>query len=230
MRTSASWPRPSTGARYLRDFAAAVSHEFKTPLAGIQGAVELMEDHGDTMSAEDRRRFLHNIAAASERLSRLVSRLMDLARADMAKPGEHDIADLAETLPRLADGLSDPRFRVEVQALDAAVRVAAAEATLETVITALADNSRRAGAGRLSMSAETWAREVWLTVADDGEGVPPGDRERLFEPFFTSRRAEGGTGLGLPIARSLLAASHASIALIDSERGAAFRIVLPRAL
>jgi signal transduction histidine kinase len=217
-------------SRYLRDFAAAVSHEFKTPLAGIQGAVELMEDHGDTMSAEDRRRFLHNIAAASERLSRLVSRLMDLARADMAKPGEHDIADLAKTLPKLADGLSDPRFRVEVQALGPTVRVAAPEATLETVITALADNSRRAGAGEVSLSVETWSREVWLTVADDGEGVPPGDRERLFEPFFTSRRAEGGTGLGLPIARSLLAASHASIALIDSERGAAFRIVLPRAL
>jgi signal transduction histidine kinase len=217
-------------SRYLRDFAAAVSHEFKTPLAGIQGAVELMEDHGDTMSPDDRRRFLHNIAAASERLSRLVSRLMDLARADMAKPGEHDIADLSETLPRLADGLSDPRFKVEARPLGGSVRVAAPEATLETVITALADNSRRAGAGRISLSAETWTREVWLTVADDGEGVPPGDRDRLFEPFFTSRRAEGGTGLGLPIARSLLAASHASIVLIDSERGAAFRIVLPRAV
>jgi signal transduction histidine kinase len=59
--------------------------------------------------------------------------------------------------------------------------------------------------------------------------VASGDRERLFEPFFTSRRAEGGTGLGLPIARSLLAASHASIALVDGERGASFRIVLPRA-
>jgi signal transduction histidine kinase len=216
-------------SRYLRDFAAAVSHEFKTPLAGIQGAVELMEDHGDSMSPGDRQRFLHNIAAAGERLSRLVSRLLDLARADMAKPGEFDVADLAEALPRLADGLSDARLQVETQSLDAPVCVAAPEATLETVITALADNSRRAGASRLSLSVDAGAHEVGLTVVDNGEGVPPGDRDRLFEPFFTSRRAEGGTGLGLPIARSLLAASHASIALIDSERGAAFRIVLPRA-
>jgi len=216
-------------SRYLRDFAAAVSHEFKTPLAGIQGAVELMEDHGDTMSPDDRRRFLHNIAAASERLSRLVSRLMDLARADMAKPGEHDIADLAEVLPRLADGLSDPGFRVDAPQAVAPLRVAAPEGTLESVITALADNSRRAGASRLTLSVEASDDAVVLTVADDGEGVPVGDRERLFEPFFTSRRAEGGTGLGLPIARSLLAASHATIALIDSERGAAFRIVLPKA-
>lgn len=216
-------------SRYLRDFAAAVSHEFKTPLAGIQGAVELMEDHGDTMSPDDRRRFLHNIAAAGERLSRLVSRLLDLARADMAKPGEHDVADLAQALPRLADGLSDLRFRVAAEPLRAPLPVAVPEATLEAVITALADNSRRAGATRLSLAVDASGQAVALTVADDGEGVAPGDRERLFEPFFTSRRAEGGTGLGLPIARSLLAASHASIALVDSEGGAAFRIVLPRA-
>jgi signal transduction histidine kinase len=216
-------------SRYLRDFAAAVSHEFKTPLAGIQGAVELMEDHGDNMSPQDRRRFLHNIAAASERLSRLVSRLLDLARADMAKPGEHDVADLAEVLPRLADGLSDARFRVEAAPAAGPGRVAAPAATLEAVITALADNSRRAGASRLVVSVESSAEAVRLTLADDGEGVPAGDRERLFEPFFTSRRAEGGTGLGLPIARSLLAASHASIVLVDSPTGAAFRIVLPRA-
>jgi signal transduction histidine kinase len=217
-------------SRYLRDFAAAVSHEFKTPLAGIQGAVELMEDHGDTMAPDDRRRFLHNIAAASERLSRLVSRLLDLARADMAKPGEHDEADLAEVLPRLADSLSDTRFRVEAPPASASLRVAAPEATLETVITALADNSRRAGASRVLLSVETFGDRVELVVADDGEGVPAGDRERLFEPFFTSRRAEGGTGLGLPIARSLLAASHAAISLADSDKGAAFLIVLSRAL
>jgi signal transduction histidine kinase len=216
-------------SRYLRDFAAAVSHEFKTPLAGIQGAVELMEDHGDTMNPEERRRFLHNIAAASERLSRLVSRLLDMARADMAKPGEHDVADLAEVLARLADGLSDPRFRVEAPASSGPVRVAAPEAALESVITALADNSRKAGASRFLMSMAATGDQVTLTIADDGEGVPPGDRDRLFEPFFTSRRAEGGTGLGLPIARSLLAASHASIALVDSQQGATFRIVLPRA-
>jgi two-component system sensor histidine kinase ChvG len=216
-------------SRYLRDFAAAVSHEFKTPLAGIQGAVELMEDHGDTMSPDERRRFLRNIAAASERLARLVSRLLDLARADMAKPSEYDIADLSEILPRLADGLSDTRFHVQAPPALGPIRVAAPEGTLESVITALADNSRRAGAARLTLSVEVSEDTVALTVTDDGEGVPVGDRERLFEPFFTSRRAEGGTGLGLPIARSLLAASHASIVLIDSKRGAVFRIVLPRA-
>jgi len=189
-----------------------------------------MEDHGDSMSPDDRGRFLHNISAASERLALLVSRLLDLARADMARPSEHEVADLAEVLPRLADGLSDPRFRVEAPAAFGPMRVAAPEATLEAVISALADNSRRAGATRLWISTEATDEELRLTIADDGQGVPAGDRDRLFEPFFTSRRAEGGTGLGLPIARSLLAASHASIVLMDVQQGASFRVVLPRAL
>jgi signal transduction histidine kinase len=59
--------------------------------------------------------------------------------------------------------------------------------------------------------------------------VPEADRERLFEPFFTSHRATGGTGLGLPIARSLLAASRGHIDLLDNGAGAAFRVTLPRA-
>ena len=216
-------------SRYLRDFAAAVSHEFKTPLAGIQGAVELMEDHGETMSREDRHRFLENISAASQRLSRLVSRLLDLARADMAKPDAAVVTDLAAVLARLAEGLSDRGVRVEFVRPAAPDWVAVPEATLEAVITALVDNSRKASADRVILTVADGPNAVTLIVADNGEGVPLGDRERLFEPFFTSRRTEGGTGLGLPIARSLLAASHGAIVLAEGAEGAAFRIVLPRA-
>ena len=67
-----------------------------------------------------------------------------------------------------------------------------------------------------------------LRVGDDGPGVPAADRDRLFEPFFTSRRETGGTGLGLSIARSLLAASQGRIGLVETERGAAFEVGLPR--
>jgi signal transduction histidine kinase len=66
-------------------------------------------------------------------------------------------------------------------------------------------------------------------VTDNGPGVAEGDRERLFEPFFTSRRAEGGTGLGLAIARSLLAASQGEIRCEAAPEGARFVISLPAA-
>jgi len=211
---------------YLRDFAAAVSHEFKTPLAGITGAVELLQDHFETMSAAERRRFLDNIAGDSERLSQLVTRLLDLARADMAMPEAGASADLAEPARRAADAAG---FPVDVDIPREVPPVAAPLTTVESVLTILLQNARQAGAGAAKVSAVVADEEVVLTVSDDGPGVPEADRERLFEPFFTSRRAEGGTGLGLSIARSLLAASHGRIELVDGGRGATFRVTLPRA-
>jgi signal transduction histidine kinase len=96
-------------------------------------------------------------------------------------------------------------------------------------MTILLQNARQAGATSARITAEAGAGEVVLMVADDGPGVPPADRSRLFEPFFTSRRAEGGTGLGLSIGRSLLAASHGRLTLVDTARGARFDVALPRA-
>src|SRR5581483_2932119 len=91
----------------------AVSHEFKTPLAGITGAVELLQDHFETMSPDERRRFLDNIAGDSERLSQLVTRLLDLARADMATPEAGVATVLAVPVARLAAGESAAGFVVE---------------------------------------------------------------------------------------------------------------------
>jgi signal transduction histidine kinase len=107
--------------------------------------------------------------------------------------------------------------------------VAVPEAALERVLNILLQNSRQLGATRARVAASAEAQGVAVTVADDGPGVADADRERLFQPFFTSRRANGGTGLGLPIARSLLAASHATIEFVATETGACFRLWLPRA-
>jgi signal transduction histidine kinase len=214
---------------YLRDFAAAVSHEFKTPLAGIGGATELLQDHFETMSKADRRRFLANIAADGERLSQLVTRLLDLARADMA-PVETDVAtDASPAVRRAADAQAGAGFTVDLDLPEQLPNVAAPAATVESVVTVLLQNSRQAGASRAAVAARAVADRVLLTVSDDGPGVPAADRERLFEPFFTSRREAGGTGLGLSIARSLLAASHATIDLVPSPAGARFEVSLPRA-
>jgi signal transduction histidine kinase len=214
---------------YLRDFAAAVSHEFKTPLAGITGAVELLQDHFETMSPAERRRFLDNIAGDSERLSQLVTRLLDLARADMATPEAGVATALAEPVRRVVHGEAGAAFAVDTQIPDGLAPVAAPATTVESVLTVLLQNSRQAGARHARVSAAEADGEVRLTVSDDGPGVAEADRERLFEPFFTSHRADGGTGLGLPIARSLLAASHGRLDLLESARGATFQISLPRA-
>ncbi|WP_199699049.1 ATP-binding protein [Oleomonas cavernae] len=95
-------------------------------------------------------------------------------------------------------------------------------------MTTLIENSRQAGAHRVRLSALVAPEAVTLLVADDGSGIAPGDRARLFEPFFTTRRAQGGTGLGLPIARSLLAASRSTIDCVEAAQGCCFRLVLRR--
>ncbi len=213
-------------SRYLRDFAHAVSHEFKTPLAGIGGAVELLQDHAD-MAPADRQRFLANIGADAARLNLLVSRLLDLARADMAEIVEGAAADVTDVMHCTADAYNGADFHVSMTSSPSLPSVAVPRAVLETALTGLIENSRQAGASNVSMTADVIGGRVALTLRDDGSGIPIGDRERIFEPFFTSHRSSGGTGLGLPIIRSLLLAHHGTIALEErKEYGTAFTMML----
>lgn len=202
---------------YLRDFAAAISHEFKTPLAGMGGAIELLQDHGDSMSPEERRRFLDNLATDVARLSRLVSRLLDMARADMARPEVGVATALPPLLRQVGDSHRRPGFKVALTIPQDLPAVAAPEAALEAVLSILLQNSRQAGASQVAIVARELADAVVLRVGDNGPGIAAGDQARLFEPFFTTRRSQGGTGLGLPIARSLLAAHGATIDLEQAE-------------
>lgn len=216
-------------SRYLRDFAHAVSHEFKTPLAGIRGVIEILEDHHAGMNEADRRRFLANAGADADRLAQLVTRLLELARADMAETDADAATDVAPALHRIADAWGERGLACAIDVPGALPRAAMPGPMLEAIVGSLVENSRQAGAGRVRLAAKETGGEILLTVADDGPGIPEADRARIFEPFFTSRRAAGGTGLGLPIARSLLASHGGTIALAAAERGTRFEIRVPAA-
>jgi signal transduction histidine kinase len=211
-------------SRYLRDFAAAVSHEFKTPLAAITGAIELLQDHGD-MRPDERARFLENMRADAERLSRLVRKLMELARADVLVGNRHARTDPTPLLSAIADALGTASFRVDVAQGGAAPAMAIDRDVLEAVLTTIVENARQAGAARMSIRLGHDGDAVMIDLADDGPGVPDGDRDRIFHPFFTSKRAMGGTGLGLAIARSLLEAYDGSLLLIPAAKGTHFRLI-----
>lgn len=208
-------------SRYLKDFAAAVSHEFRTPIAGIRGALELLDEHGDTMSAADRHRFLGNAAADADRLGRLVQRLLDLARADMASIDAAARADIVAAARSVADSFRSAAFAVTVEGSAPAARIT--PAVIETLLETLVENSRQAGATQVAIALDG---AVTVTVGDNGSGVAEADLERIFEPFFTGRREAGGAGLGLAIARSLLAASGGSIVAERVSTGARFVIRL----
>ena len=213
-------------SRYLRDFAASLSHEFKTPLAGITGGLELIEDHGDTMSEAERQRFLANMRADADRLSRLTGRLMELAKADMRAPDGSAVCDAAAALAQVADGYRGEGFAVTLT-VPTPTAVALDAETLTAIASVLIDNARQAGAIRLAIAATREADTHIFAFADDGPGVPPADRARVFDTFFTSKREAGGTGLGLAIARSLAESAGGSLTLDDGGPGATFRLVLP---
>ncbi len=219
-------------AQYIRDFAAHVSHEFKTPLTAIQGAVELLRDHGDTMSADERIRFLDILAADTTRLERLVRRLLELARADMMQAGaEH--SDLGAVAARVAQRYRALGLPVEV-AGDPGLAVAIGDELLDSILSSLLDNVRQHGGDGVKVELRHLPGDTpgtaELHVIDDGAGISAANRQRIFEPFFTTARARGNTGMGLAIIRTLLQTHRGDIALLPAATGSHFRIRLPRSI
>lgn len=215
---------------YIRDFAAHVSHEFKTPLTAIQGSVELLRDHGDGMSPEERVRFLDILSADAARLENLVRRLLELARADMVQVGaEH--ADLGVVTGAVAQRYLDRGLAVQATG-DPGIVVEIAGDVLDSILSSLLDNVRQHGGDAASVRL-WWQHSVEfpgcaeLHVGDDGSGISTANRGKVFEPFFTTARARGSTGMGLAIIRTLLHAHRGEIELLDSPRGTHFRIRLP---
>lgn len=216
-------------SHYLRDFAAALAHEFKTPLTGLRGGIELLQDHGAAMAEAERVRFLANMAGDAERLNRLISRLMELAKAEMRAEMVGAACDIAAVLARLGDGLSAKDFAIRLNLPPDLPALAIDAPALETVLASLIDNARQAGASAITITAVQEPGIVRLRLADNGPGIPEGDVARIFEPFFTSKRSEGGTGLGLSIARALIEGNHGHLDHLAGDCGAAFDITLPMA-
>jgi signal transduction histidine kinase len=220
-----------TRANYIGDFAAHVSHEFKTPLTAMQGAVEMLREHGATMSPEERARFLDILERDARRLAQLVRRLLELARADMTPAGAAETADVGSVLQVAAARYGDTALRIALELPQPPLRAAIAADVLESILGSLLDNARaHAGpAPGVTLSAVSAGTEVDIFVRDDGPGISPANQPRVFEPFFTTAREQGGTGLGLPIARSLTRAHGGDLELVPSDDGALFRLRLPRA-
>ncbi|MCB1381908.1 MAG: HAMP domain-containing histidine kinase [Notoacmeibacter sp.] len=210
---------------HVANFANHVSHELKSPLTSIQGAAELMRDAGDAMTPEERARFLENMIGDSRRMTELVRRLFDLARAEAA-PEDRGPSTLAQVLTGSAATMPPDITCTTGSDIPLAIGVDA----LAAIMANLAANAGQHGATRLELEAVRDGDAVTMTVQDDGSGISDNNRKRIFEPFFTTRRAEGGTGLGLGIVRAMLHAHDGAIALAASSspsQGARFVITLP---
>lgn len=213
---------------FIATFAAHVSHELKSPLTSIEGAAELLRDDGagdgPAMSEAKRRHFLGNIIADTHRLTAITNRLRELARAESTPTG-----GTTSLSPAIADLQRDfPGIRIRAEgALDSAIRISAEN--LRIILSHLTDNALRHGASELDIVAATEADRLCLTLRDNGSGVSPNNRARIFDSFFTTRRDSGGTGMGLSIVRAMLNAHGGAIALLDDEPGTTFALAFQRA-
>ncbi len=223
--------------RRQENFLAAVSHEFKSPLASLQLSLETLQLRPPTPArlAE----LLERMAGDLVRLDRLVTEVLDTASLESGtRKLDRQAVDLGGAIAAVVDDLAD-RALAQGVTVDVEVTggptVVADPLGVRTVIANILDNAVRAaaGGGRVDIRAARAGGEVRLTIADDGVGFPPEEAARLFEKFYRCgdelRRTGRGTGLGLYIVERLMRLEHGHVRAESAGPGcgATFTVTWP---
>ncbi len=193
---------------YISEFAGNVSHEFKTPITTLRGTVELLADDADMPPAQQAV-FLRNALTDLERMERMVSGLLALARAE--EGGAKGAVDLDARIAAVA------ARRVGLSIAGAAGSVQGDGAQIEAALDNLVANAQRYGE---NVQIQGWreVERVGIDVVDDGPGISPGNLPRVFDRFFTTDRGRGGAGLGLALVRTVCRA-HGGDVDVDTRPG-----------
>ncbi|MCW5805798.1 MAG: HAMP domain-containing histidine kinase [Deltaproteobacteria bacterium] len=244
--------------RRLRDaaqrvgFTTRVSHELRTPLTNIRMYAELLEQDledargegpeesavEDGRSIDDQQRRVRVIVGEAQRLGRLIDNVLAYARHQRGTLVEPAATSAVDEVVRDAVAKFEPVLGargIEVRfELRAPPPVRAGSDTVDQIVVNLLSNVEKyaASGGEVVVSTRADGERVIVGVADRGPGVPAGERAAIFEPFHRaadSLTGASGTGIGLAISRELARAAGGDLALVDSERGAAFELTLPSA-
>jgi signal transduction histidine kinase len=216
-----------------RNFLMSVSHELRTPLTAIRGHVSALLE-GVVEDPDERQASLVTVETEAQRLERLVGDILDLAKLDTHRftvmTEEVDMAQLVdEAYERFREEARRRGIEYTQDVRARPVIVSDGDRVLQIVGNLLSNafHATKDG-GRISLELGQQNGNVSVAVADDGPGIPPEQRERLFRPFVSE--TGGGTGLGLAIAKELSAMLGGRIEL-DSEvgKGSRFELVLPAA-
>lgn len=219
-------------------FVSAVTHELRTPLTTFRMYAQMLRDGMAPPGAE--KEYLATLERESERLARVVESVLLYARLEEGRGGPRvEVLEAAALLDRVAPVLerraAEGGLALRVgRALPAGARVEADPQAVEQVLLNLVDNACKyaAGGGGLGLDARVEGGRLVMEVADGGPGIPPAEREAIFEPFRRLPRDEagsaGGAGLGLALARALARAQGGDLVAASREGpGAVFRVTLP---
>jgi signal transduction histidine kinase len=223
-------------------FVADASHELRTPLTSIQGYTKLLQRRRGEIDQQLLSEALQTISDESGRLIRLVSDLLQLARADAGQAiiGQMDIIDLRDVLQSVEDTVTviAPE-QIEIQFIipQKPVWVLADGDKLKQVFLNLTNNAIKAtqGGGKVTVTLRSSNNQAIVRIIDTGIGIAPADQQRIFDRFYRVERSRtrsklygGGTGLGLAIALTIIKAHGGTIEL-ESElnKGSTFTVRLP---
>jgi signal transduction histidine kinase len=226
-------------------FVADASHELRTPLTSIQGYTKLLLRRGGSIDGNLLVEALQTISDESGRLIRLVSDLLQLARADAGQPiiNQQELIDLREVVTSVEDTVSviaPEQLQIHFISPSMPVLVLADGDRIKQVLLNLTNNAIKAtqAGGRVTIILRGIGEEAILKVIDTGIGIAPADQQRIFDRFYRveksrarTRHYGGGTGLGLAIAQTIVKAHGGTIEL-ESElnKGSTFTVRIPLAM
>ena len=220
------------------DFVSTISHELRTPLTSIYGFAETLLRRDELFTSVERSTFIGYIASESERLTKIVDALLNVARLDTGDlqvqlaPTELEpvLSEAVRSQEELA-GFNGHRFVLDLPSARLAAQ--ADREKLRQILANLLDNAVKysPAGGTVTVAARRRSEVVELRVSDEGVGVPEGEQERIFRKFYRGPGGNGGgTGLGLFIARGLVAAMGGRIWVESAEgHGSSFIFELPLA-
>lgn len=210
--------------------AADVSHEFKTPIASIRGAAELLRD-GAADDPRARERFLANILDDAERLGRLTTRLLELSRIEAHQHDRREPLDYRALVDEIVQRHAADGREVSLD-YDAPAYLLGDGERLSSALSNLLDNALRFGAGRpVRVVVRAERDDLRTDVTDQGPGISPANLPRLWDRFFTTDRDHGGTGLGLSIVKAAVEAHGGHVSVRSAPgHGSTFSMHLPRRL
>jgi len=209
----------------LGRLTANIAHEIRNPLAAISHASELLQEGAE--DAETEERLVRIIRDNTRRLDRLVQEVLQLNRRDRAEQERFGAGDfLNRFLDGFVQGERIPKSGLVLR-VDGNPAVCFDRAHLDQVLWNICRNAwrhseKRDGSVRILAAPGDTPNTTVIEIEDDGTGIPADLRSRVFEPFFTT--VGGGTGLGLYISREMCDANGAALDLVETDRGARFRI------
>lgn len=212
--------------RERSDLVATVAHELRSPLTGVKGFVTTLLSKWERLNDDQKKLMLHTVATDAERLSRLITELLDVARIDTGRlplyPREFDVVPV---LDRIVESVRAGTSRtITVRHGQAAATAFADPDKFVQVATNLVDNAVRHGDGEITVVTEPGPMGVRITVDDQGSGIPEELRARVFTKFW-KHGVRGGSGLGMYIVNGLVRAHGGELTIADAPGGGA-RIVL----